>query len=351
MSDHSVEVVKIKLEPHPNAERLSIVRVHSFQVIVRTEDWKDGDLAAYIPPDSVVPDREEYRFLDGHLRIKARRFRGSWSFGLLMPAPRGSRLGDNVAEVMGVTHYEPPLRGRGMTENAADFAKAPQFPGPVYDVENILRYDRELTPDIDVVVSEKLHGANIRMTFQDGKFHVASRRFWRKEFDPVKPKGFWQSIRFVVLNILGQPEMILSNSDYWTSFKANEELMEIVRTHHDLVFYGELYGRTQGGFTYDVEEDEGNKIRIFDVLDPVARTYLPWSEVANIVPQHLLVPVDYIGPFGESIIQELAESPSQLTDAHVREGVVVKPLEDMWSDRIGGRIILKYVNPVYLEKS
>jgi hypothetical protein len=37
MSDHSVKVIRIEaLEPHPNADTLSIVRIGGFQVLVRT---------------------------------------------------------------------------------------------------------------------------------------------------------------------------------------------------------------------------------------------------------------------------------------------------------------------------
>lgn len=361
MSEFIVEVVKIKKEIHPNADLLALVKVRGYQVVVRSADWKDGDLAAYVPPDSVVPDKAEYAFLDGHLRIKARRFRGLWSFGLLMPAPRGSKPGDNVAEVMGITHYEPPLCGRGMTEHAADFAKAPTLTGPIYDVENILRYNEEFTPDMVVVITEKLHGANIRMTYQNGQFHVASRRFFRKEFHKPKPKNWWEKIKFWFIENVGNNDLsIPSSSEYWRTFKANPKLMDVVRKHESLVFYGELYGNTQAHFPYDsgLFVDEGvnynelagyNKIRIFDILDPTTRKYLSWYEVTNIVPGEYLVPVDYIGPFSMDRVQRFAEKPSQLTNAHIREGVVVKPVDDVWSDRIGGRLILKYVNPKYLE--
>jgi len=53
MSTHVVEVVKIKKENHPNADSLSIVKVRGWQCVVRTDDWEDGQLAAYIPPDSL----------------------------------------------------------------------------------------------------------------------------------------------------------------------------------------------------------------------------------------------------------------------------------------------------------
>ena len=42
--------------PHPNADILSIVKVFGYTCVVRTQDWKDRSVGAYIPPDSAVPD-------------------------------------------------------------------------------------------------------------------------------------------------------------------------------------------------------------------------------------------------------------------------------------------------------
>ncbi|MGH9759840.1 MAG: hypothetical protein ACREAC_03250 [Blastocatellia bacterium] len=83
-STHKVEVVPVVLERHPNADTLSVVKVFGgYTVCVRTVDFKDGDLGAYIPPDSVVDSsRPEFAFLAGHERIKVKRLRGIVSMGL-----------------------------------------------------------------------------------------------------------------------------------------------------------------------------------------------------------------------------------------------------------------------------
>ena len=60
---HKAEVVPVVLEKHPNADKLSIVRVYNFTVVVNTEDWQGVEKAVYIQPDSVLPDKPEYRFL------------------------------------------------------------------------------------------------------------------------------------------------------------------------------------------------------------------------------------------------------------------------------------------------
>ena len=77
-STHLVEVVPIRLEPHPNADSLSVVRVFDgYTCCVRTADWVGKTKGAYIPPDSVVDSsRAEFAFLAGHERIKVKKLRG-----------------------------------------------------------------------------------------------------------------------------------------------------------------------------------------------------------------------------------------------------------------------------------
>ena len=54
---HKVEVVPVVLEPHGNADSLSVVKVFDgYTCCVRTQDWIGIDKAAYIPPDSIVPN-------------------------------------------------------------------------------------------------------------------------------------------------------------------------------------------------------------------------------------------------------------------------------------------------------
>ena len=55
MSTFRCDVVPVTLEPHPNADSLSLVRVGGYTVCVRTADWEGVDRGVYIPPDSVVP--------------------------------------------------------------------------------------------------------------------------------------------------------------------------------------------------------------------------------------------------------------------------------------------------------
>ena len=62
-SNHRVNVVRIKeVLKHPNADKLEIYPIDGtdYQYIGPIGQFKVGDLAAYIQPDSVVPDKPEY---------------------------------------------------------------------------------------------------------------------------------------------------------------------------------------------------------------------------------------------------------------------------------------------------
>ena len=104
LSTHKCEVVRVFLEKHPNADQLSVVKVHGYEYAVRTQDWKDGDLAVCIPSNSVVPDTKLFEFLLGHRRIRVKNLRGRDSLGLLVHAPEGAREGDDYMEALGVKH-------------------------------------------------------------------------------------------------------------------------------------------------------------------------------------------------------------------------------------------------------
>jgi tRNA-binding EMAP/Myf-like protein len=153
---HKVEIVRVQVEPHPNADRLDICRIFGFTCCVAKGSFVDGQLAAYIQPDSVVDSKlPEFEFLAGHERIKVKRLRGVVSMGLLMPAPEGAQEGDDVAEHYGVTHYEPPIQG----ERCGEVEGGPiGIYAPKYDVESMYRYKSLFVEGETVIATEKIHG-------------------------------------------------------------------------------------------------------------------------------------------------------------------------------------------------
>ena len=54
--DNKVLIVQIdKVEKHPNADRLDLVQVRGWHCVTQKGTFKAGDLAVYLPIDSVLP--------------------------------------------------------------------------------------------------------------------------------------------------------------------------------------------------------------------------------------------------------------------------------------------------------
>ena len=189
-------VVAPQFEPHNNANALMIAKVGGYTVVVRKDEWAQGDLGIYIPPDSVVAlEREEFKFLaampNSHPeRIRIRRFRGITSEGLLLRAPAGATIGQDFTDQLGITRYEAPITNSGIFFSSEE-AEAPPISVPRFDVEALKAFPNVFRPGEEVVVTEKIHGANGRYVFWNDQMHVGSRNRWVKDGDNI----WWRAMR------------------------------------------------------------------------------------------------------------------------------------------------------------
>lgn len=327
MNEHEAKVIKINnMVQHPNADNLSIVRVGDFQCIIRTSDWQLGNLAIYIEPDSIVPETEQFEFLGKHRRIKARKLRGEWSVGLLIPAPQGAKIGDNCMEQLEIIHYDPPVKGDFSTggENVrppriSEHSTAGLFT-PVYDVLNFRKYSRLFNNGEEIVCTEKLHGANARYCCVDDQIYCGSRRFWKGEDQ---------------------------NNLWWKALAQCDVLEAWLRHHQGLVVYGEVFGQVQ-----NLKYGAINGQIFFAAFDiRKGSQWLDFDEAHKIGAPLPWVPLIYRGPFDKEKILAFAEGDSLWPSAqNIREGVVVKPIHERTNPKIG-RVQLKVVSNCYLSKS
>lgn len=323
ISTHRVEVVPVVLEKHPNADSLSIVRVFGFTVCVRTADWIGRETGAYIQPDSVVDStRPDFAFLAKHERIKVKKLRGVVSMGLLMPAPEGSSVGDDVSEWLGVTHYEPPIKGEPGTRGgpSREATTPPAVYAPTYDVESARRFARDvMIPHEPIIATEKVHGANARWCFDGEKFHAGSRNEWKLDVE---------------------------GNMYWTALRGCEALLAWLQAHPGDVVYGEVFGKVQ-----DLNYGRPGRVDlvVFDIMRGCEwLPALPAREESLSLPW---VPTVYQGTYDWETLEGLAEGPSLIPGAdHIREGIVFKPLAERSDVRVG-RVCLKVVGNGYLERA
>ena len=324
-STHRVEVVPIKLEEHPNADNLSIVRIWGYQVCVQTEAWKEQKIGAYIPPDSIVPDTEQFAFLNGHNRIRVKKLRGAYSQGMLVPAPEGSKIGDDVAEILNIGHYEPPVSSASMK---GDSVRAPEGINPDYDVEAWHRYKHTLVPGELVVISEKIHGTNARFTMTEGQQYCGSHHQWKEESE---------------------------ESIWWRCLRENPWISTICAMNPNFVLYGEIFGAVQE-LRYGAE---GQQIffRAFDIFDQNTGAWMPWEQVGALMSNPSFgsalgtnwVPIVFQGEYDEKwVLEHLVDVDSNIPGAkHMQEGIIIQTLKERYDPEIG-RVKLKIVSDQYL---
>ena len=366
MSSHKIEVVPVVLEKHPNADTLSIVKVYGWDCIVKTEQFQGVSMGAFVIPDSIVDTsilefnflREQNNKIYEKRRIKAARYRGSPSQGLLIPARPHWKLGDDVADELKIEHYEPAVSASQVQGQAE---KAPVIGGQVVteytDIQNFRRYHKAFDDlDGNVVITEKIHGANFRAVHDGKRLHVGSHHMW-KRMHPNKLHKFLVGLgtaslyRRLLKLIFGQKvfDSYAVGNDNFSVAATRLNLEEKLSKYPGLVFYGEVYGTVQKGFPYDSTPEEPLKVRFFDVKDK--DRYLDYDNALYVVEERLgldFVPELYKGPWDKWKALALAEGKTALGGKHMREGCVVKPVEETIVRGIG-RLVLKIVGQGYLE--
>lgn len=334
MSTYSCPVVRIRgIEKHPDADTLSIVTACGFPVVIRTQDYKEGDLAVYIPEDSLLDvTRPHFAFLkkkenQTRHRVKAVRLRGVYSEGLLVPVSaldEPARMAaldiygtEDVSAAIGAEKYvetEDVVLKLG-TENESD----PGFM-PYYDLEPYQKYQSYLTMGEEVVVTEKIHGCNSRFCYRDGRLWVGSHGQVKK-LDP---------------------------DNLWWKMAVKYDLEKKLQFYPDLVLYGETYGSVQD-LKYGVPGTEGCRLRFFDAFNsnPAARGWQDYDQLRTILETLGLDPVPelYRGPLTPEVL-ELRTGQSVLDPATIREGIVIRPVQERAARNLG-RVVLKYVSEDY----
>ncbi len=344
MSDWLVNLVRLgKIGKHPNADALDISQVYGQTVICKRDLYKPGDLAIFLPPDSVLSEDPENPIVKdsglkpGHC-IEAKRLRGIFSNGMLVPASvcftpeelATIEVDTHVAERIGVSKYKAPddLLATG-GENESDPGYMPCYT----DIEGWPKYreDGLINEGDEVVLTEKIHGANGRFTFRDGRLWVGSRTCI-KRFDE---KNLWWS----VAKNVGLEEKF-------------QRLMEASEFFERTVIYGEVYGQVQD-LKYGV--DTGATLRVFDTYDTALGRYNDWNNTKVICAIMGLetVPELHVGPWKPDL-ELLRNGPSVLYPGHTREGFVIKPMKEEFVQFVSGtkglftgRKIFKFVGEDY----
>ncbi len=332
MSNLIISVATIeKLTPHNNADSLELAQILGWQLVVRKGEYKIGDKIVYFPIDTVLPQELSDRFgVTNYLSkgsIRCAKLRGEPSFGLAVkPENDEWQVGQNVAEyyaALGVKKYKPPVR---VTAGDAEL-EHPLFM-TYTEIENMRNFPNIFKYGEMVILTEKIHGSNSRVGIIEGEFMAGSKGVHRKrpQDDKFETNLYW----------------------YPLSLSSVRSFLENLATKHkQVILFGEIYGSKIQSLDYGHKGTMG--YRAFDIL--IDGHYLDWPDFAALCAQYSIdtVPVVASLPFHLDTIKKYSEGNTLLLEnnAHIREGVVIKPLQERTDPRLG-RAILKYVGDQYL---
>ncbi|MEE1787523.1 RNA ligase (ATP) [Streptomyces sp. SP17BM10] len=348
MSTLRVTAEKLVVLEHPNADALELAQVGLYRAVVAKGVYRTGDYAVYIPEQSVLPEELIAELgLTGKLaggkadRVKAVRLRGELSQGIVCrPASlagtdlaAAAERGEDFAGALGIVKWQPPVP----TSMSGDVVSAPDLL-PWVDIENLKRYPDVFEPGEPVVLTEKLHGSCCLVTYTaaTGELHVSSKGIGAQGLALAEDERnlYWRAVR-----AHGIPDVAARLAE-----RLGAERVGI---------FGEVFGAGVQDLTYGASgRSDLPGYAAFDV-SAVVDGQLCWLSAADLLDGQLpLVPELWRGPFDPDTVLELAQGKETVSgrELHVREGVVIRPVTERWSLRLGSRAIAKVVGDAYLTR-
>jgi len=334
-----VPVTKVdEIKPHTNSDNLQITCIKGWQVVVRKNTFKQDDVVVYFPPDSILPlSLSDKLGVTNYLskgRVRSVKLRNEFSHGFVAPISdfpdiTNYTIDDNVADKLGVTKWEPPVK-----YDTGDAEIDHHLFHRYTDIENLRNFPDMFCDDELITVTEKIHGRNSRIGLIDDVWMAGSHNLRKKQPIEGAESVNYHWLPYVDENVRNMIIKIKNDK------KASAVIMfcEIYGCNQDL-----KYGHTNGKNSYI----------IFDIS--VDGRYLSYDEFINYTNDFKInrVPLMFIGKYKELKLiglDKLAEGKTNICNAdNIREGFVAKPAIERWNEKIG-RVILKYLSNSYLTR-
>lgn len=346
----------IKIEPIEGADAIELAFVLGWQVVVKKNEFKVGELVVYIQIDTVVPETEQFEFLrERNFRVRTIKLRKQLSQGLIIPFPlskkdRAYQEGYNVTEIIGVKKYEKP-------DNNPIIEK-PRMPKVWYKkwlylfkynilykvFPNLRPKTRSPFPTNLVSITDEERIQNIPATFTKyaGKTFIVREKLDGSSITIIHNKVFGKSVFRICSRRF---ELHDKKNDWFKTFESTNFRLEISKLieyyqTNDIIIQGECIGKFNGNH-HNLKKDE---IRVFNIfvdgnpLNPIA---------FENVTSTLRIPVcpirgTYVLPTTMEAVLFLSEGEDCLNPKAPREGLVWRCVDDNFS--------FKAINNAYLLK-
>lgn len=255
------------IRPIDGADAICLANVLGWQIVIKKDEFKDGDLCVFFEIDSLLPKEDaRFSFMEkSKYRVRTMRLRGAVSQGLALPITLWDNLpseeGTNVTELIGVVKYDDTkievCNDRKPNQNIRRPARP--FPETFPKTEQHRLESKPLLRD-EIAKSEaigtlKLDGCSVSFFYDEASQEVLA------------------ASRNVVLK--------RNDENYW-----NEQLKQAIEffllKNRHLVVQGEIVGPSIQKNPLNLKT---RKFFLFDVYDIKQGKYLDWEEVNKIAEE------------------------------------------------------------------
>lgn len=334
-----------KIEPIDGADRIELAHVLGWQCVVNKGQFKEMDLAIYFEVDSFLPIAPEFEFLRSSsykksdlmgegFRLRTMKFRGQISQGLVLPIsefpaiPNNVEVGTDVTEILGVKKWEIEERA---TTGGTVIGTLP------YDIphtdETRVQAEPELINDfagLDYYISTKMDGSSHSVGIDENGFHVTGHNYEYKDDDSsafyklVKERGYRETF-----------EQFVKDNGLQTLTIQGELCAPGIQKNRLKLQRPEWY-------VFTIREN-GKRVglkRMLEICHKLNLTTVPIEEMGKDLP--------YNYPTVDSLLER---ADGNYPNGGKKEGIVIRPMEPIYNDRIGSELSMKVVSNKYLLKN
>lgn len=327
------------ITPIEGADRIECVHVLGWQCVANKGQFRMGDMCVYMEVDSFLPICDEFEFLRSSsykkseilgegFRLKTLKFRGQISQGLVQPLsilPMGEyHIGDDVTELLGIRKWEVEERVTSSGTVIGDFPydipktdelRVQSFPELINEFKRVPAY----------YISTKMDGTSVTMYRKDDHFGVCGRNY---EYADNEACAMW---------------------NYAHEHRIEEKLVEY--DLHNIAIQGKFCG---AGIQKNRLMLKRPVWYVFTVIDLETQKRYSLKKMKELCTKLELemVPIEEVSDiFSYETVENLLEcAKGKYISGMNKEGIVIRPVEPIYSPIIGGPLSMKIINNDYLLK-
>lgn len=324
------------------ADRLEKANVEAFQVVVPKGVYKENDLVVFFEADSFLPVEDRYCFLSSSLKeneimgkgykIKVQKIRGEITHGLVMKLSDFPEIGEaieglDVTELLNVKKWdvskEEIMTGKGVEK--------PWFIPTTDEIR--IQTETKLLNELygkDYYISTKIDGMSVTMYVINGEFGITSRKISIPE---DKNNAIW---KYVMKNNIMDKLINLSE-----------------QTGVNYIIQGEFAGPKIQNNRLGLKDFKWFIFNVFAGKNDVGMKMLNLDEMIDVAKDIGMdtVPIESINSNFSLTLEELYKMASgNYSNGHSKEGIVVRPTEPIFSDRLQKELSFKVLNDEYWAK-